>query len=111
MPVPGSPAAAGLDIAVVSRNGKTMTQHGMDVKGRLRFRNLSDATLTITCASGQEPFVVEGCADPVGNFTVPGGGARVVRIAESFKKGDSFVYSAQIDGTEAEDPVIIFDKP
>ena len=114
MPHPGSPAAptsGDLDITVVSRDGKTMTQHVMDPRGRLRFRNLSGGTLMITCTSGHPaPFLLEGCADAVSSFTVQGTEPKVVRIADGLHEGDSITYTAQIEGTTAEDPVVIFDR-
>jgi len=114
MPNPGSPAAptsGDLDITVVSREGKTMTQHVMDPRGRLTFQNLSGGTLTIICTSGHHaPFLVEGCANPVASFTVQGTEPKVVRIANGLNEGDSIKYTAQIEGTTAEDPVIIFDR-
>ena len=113
MPTPGTPAAplsGDLDIEVVSRDGRTMTRHAMALSGRLRFQNLAGGTLTVTCTSGQQPFVVEGCAEGVASFSVEGTAPKRVRIAAGFEVGDSIKYSAQIEGTTAEDPVIIFDR-
>jgi hypothetical protein len=114
MPTPGSPAApisGDLDITVVDRGGTTMTQHAMALSGRLTFQNLSGGTLTITCTSGHHaPFLVEGCANAVASFTVQGTEPKVVRIADGLDVGDSIKYTAQIEGTIKEDPVIIFDR-
>ncbi len=114
MPIPGTPGApisGDLHITVVSRGGRTMTQHAMALSGRLRFQNLAGGTLTVTCTSGHHaPFLVEGCADPVASFTVQGTEPKVVRIADGLDEGDSIKYTAQIEGTTAEDPVIIFDR-
>ena len=114
MPNPGSPAAptsGDLDITVVDRGGRTMTQHAMALSGRLRFQNLSGGTLTITCTSGHPaPFLVEGCAAAVASFTVQGTEPKEVHIADGLHDGGSIKYTAQIEGTTAEDPVIIFDR-
>jgi hypothetical protein len=113
MPNPGTPAPpeGDLDITVVNRGGRTMTQHAMALSGRLRFRNLAAGTLTVTCTSGHPaPFLVEGCHDPVAGFTVEGTETKVVRIAAGLDLGQSIKYTAEIEGTIAEDPVIIFDR-
>ncbi len=53
---------------------------------------------------------MEGCAEGVASFSVEGTAPKRVRIAAGFEVGDSIKYSAQIEGTTAEDPVIIFDR-
>lgn len=87
---------------------KTMTRHRMGYMGTLRFKNWSNLPLVITASEGN-PFLVQGCSDPVSSFTVTGGQEMSVKIHSSYG-GDAFTYSARIDGTEAEDPIVIIDR-
>lgn len=95
-------------IEVDKRGNKTMTRHRMGYKGNFRINNLSDQPLVITASQGA-PFKVQGCDDPVGSFPVPAGAEVSVKIHRSYDGGE-FTYSAQIEGTEAEDPIVIIDR-
>lgn len=95
-------------IDVDKRGTKTMTRHRMGYRGTLTFNNLSNAPLVITASDGA-PFEVQGCGDPVGTFSVPAGQETSVRIHGTYS-AEEFYYSARIEGTEAEDPIIIIDR-
>lgn len=109
MSMSGEPRKANLKLSVTVRDGKTMTQHRMGAEGTLSIRNESDEPLVITCVSGGEPFLEEGCSGPAAQFTVPGGGTKVVRIARGFDD-EAFAYSAQVGDSEPEDPIVILDR-
>lgn len=99
---------AGKTIDVDKRGNKTMTRHRMGYQGVLRFNNKSSQPLVVAASTGT-PFELPDCNDPVGQFTVPGGGQVSVKIHATYT-ADEFTYSAQIDGTEAEDPIVIIDR-
>jgi hypothetical protein len=109
MTTPG-PAGINLIIDLTVRNGKTMTRHHVGERSILTFHNDSDQTLVITCTSNQSPFLDGGCGNPTDEFSVPAGGSKAVRIADTIAFGQSFVYSARIGNTEAEDPIVIVDR-
>lgn len=87
---------------------KTMTRHRMGYLGTLRFKNWSNLPLVITASEGN-PFLLQGCGDAVNSFTVMGGQEVSVKIHSGYG-GDAFTYSARIEGTEAEDPIVIIDR-
>ena len=95
-------------IEVDKRGTKTMTRHRMGYKGNLRFNNLADKPCEITASAGK-PFKVPDCDDPVGSFSVPGGVEVSVKIHKLYDGGE-FTYSAQIQDTQAEDPIVIIDR-
>ena len=95
-------------IDVDKRGTKTMTRHRMGYRGTLTFKNLSNAPLVITASAGA-PFETQDCGDPVGTFSVPAGQEMSVKIHRTYS-GEEFSYSAQIEGTEAEDPIVIIDR-
>jgi hypothetical protein len=109
MQSPG-PAGYSLTIDVTVHEGKTMTRHHVGERSILTFHNDSGEPLVITCTSGQSPFLDGGCGSATAEFTVPAGGSKAVRIAETISRGDSFVYSARIGNSEPEDPIIILDR-
>jgi hypothetical protein len=109
MTTPGAPGInLALDLTV--RDGKTMTRHHAGERSILTFHNDSEEPLVITCTSDQTPFLDGGCGNPVASFTVPAGGTKAVRISDDVEFGESFVYSARIGNSEAEDPIIIIDR-
>lgn len=109
MMTPG-PAGYNYTIDVTVRDGKTMTRHHVGERSIITFHNDSNQALVVTCTSGQAPFLDGGCGDATAEFAVPAGGAKAVRIAESVAWGESFVYSARIGDSDAEDPIIILDR-
>ncbi len=109
MTTPG-PAGSNLIIDVTVLNGKTMTRHHIGERGILTFHNDSEQSLVITCTSGQSPFLDGGCGNPTNEFSVPAGGSKSIRIADTVDFGQSFVYSAKIGNSEPEDPIVIVDR-
>ena len=109
MTMPG-PASSTLTIDVTVRDNKTMTRHHVGRRGIIAFHNDSEESLVITCTSGESPFLDGGCGNPVSTFSVPAGGTKAVRIVDTLQEGQSFVYSAKIGNSEAEDPVVIVDR-
>jgi hypothetical protein len=95
-------------IDVDRRGNKTMTRHRMGFQGTLRFKNWSDRRLVVTASTGT-PFKVAGCSEAVASFPVEAGLEMFVRIHPGYLD-EEFSYSAQIDGTEAEDPIVIIDR-
>ncbi|MGH8203856.1 MAG: hypothetical protein ACREST_04555 [Steroidobacteraceae bacterium] len=104
----GNSDTADLEVWVAVRNGKTMTQYRIGERGALTFRNLSDQPLVISSPSGA-PFQEQECGDPVSTLTVPPGREKVVSISKNYCEKE-FLYSAQIGGSEPEDPVVIIDR-
>lgn len=91
--------------------GMTKSVRRARQNGRLIFNNrFNDKALTIECKDSPPPFVVEGCAGPQSKFTVPARGRLAVNISPSYAVGSQFAYSAQIEGSTAEDPIVVIDR-
>jgi hypothetical protein len=96
-------------IALEVHNGMTKTVHKIKQNGWLKFRNKSpDKTLTITSAN-EPPFLVPGQPGPQSGFVVQPNSHLNVQVASTYGIGDSFAYTAQIEGSTAEDPIVIVD--
>jgi len=100
-----------LSIEVEDYGGKTMTVHRIKQNGKIKFtnRNLVQP-LTISSPAADSPFVPEGCSNAVSSFVVPANDKMTVTIAPTYVLGMKFTYSAQINGTSAEDPIVIVDR-
>jgi hypothetical protein len=103
-------APTNITIALEVHDGMTKTVHRIKENGELKFRNKSKQNiLTITSDNKPAPFMVEGLKDPQSTFTVPADDKVTVRVASEYVFGTRFTYKAQIDGSEAEDPIVIVD--
>jgi hypothetical protein len=99
-----------ISIALEVHNGMTKTVYKIKQNGLLKFRNKShDKTLTIMSANEPLPFLVPGQSGPQSGFVVAENSNLTVQIAPSYGVGDWFAYTAQIEGSTAEDPIVIVD--
>lgn len=108
-PGDGSPVELNIELAVDS--GQTKTVHRLKLGGALRFKNGS-ATMALTIASPAEapPFILPDCPTAVSSFTVPPAGSRTVTISEAYGDRASFTYTARIEGSLQEDPIVIIER-
>jgi len=104
---------ADLTIHVVNDNGKTASRFSVPPGGQIKFVNDGAADMTIALKPNVNPGPVlcKGNNDnnPLTSFKVKAGKHDTVFVCKSFP-GDSFAYSAQIEGTVLEDPIIIIQK-
>jgi hypothetical protein len=114
MPTPSEPVdpdPADLSVELAVDLGQTKTVHRIRRGGTFEVRNGSpDATLTITSAAPDPPFVLSGCTSAVASFTVDPRSSTAVTISEAYVEGSSFTYAAQIEGSQAEDPIVIIER-
>jgi hypothetical protein len=114
MPTPSGPGEQGpidLTVELAVEMGQTKSVHRLRNGGKLKFKNSSQsAMLTITSPAPEPPFVLAGCTAGVSSFTVDPGSSRTVMISQAYDEGDSFSYAAQIEGSEAEDPIVIIER-
>ena len=97
-------------IALEVHDGMTKTVYKIKENGWLKFKNKSqDKTLTITSDNTPLPFLVEGEPPAVAGFVVEANSNLNVRIAPTYVEGNWFAYKAQIEGSTAEDPIVIVD--
>jgi hypothetical protein len=100
-----------LDIEVEAVNGKTMSVRHVKHGGKLRFNNKDRAKkLLIMSPAENPPFVTKESSDPVSWFEVPPGKPKVVTISPYYEPESRFPYTALIDGSAAEDPIVIIDR-
>ena len=101
----------------VDENNNTVSQFYVSKPEHLEFNNMGDKVLTIEVKKpvGVDVLCKKHDKDPVTGFTVaakgaPGGADKVkMYICDSYE-GDTFTYSAQIEGTGKEDPIIIIGR-
>jgi hypothetical protein len=111
MPTTEDTTAVDASVELDDYNGKTMTVHRMKRGGKMRFKNKNLRNeLLINSNSSPPPFIVEGSATPRSWFTVARDTPAIVTISDAYDVGMSFTYSAQINGTTAEDPIVIIDR-
>ena len=114
MPTPSDPGEHGhvdLEVELAVELGQTKSVHRIRRGGAFRFRNGSEtATLVIASPATEPPFVLEGCATAVSTFDVAPESSRTVTISEAYDDGASFSYTAQIEGSLAEDPIVIIER-
>ena len=97
-----------LAVELAVHQGATKTVLRIKRHGWLKFKNKShDKTLKITSENKPEPFLVDGHAES--EFVVDENSHKFVQVAPSYGIGTSFAYKAQIEGSEAEDPIVIVD--
>lgn len=80
--------------------------------GRLVFNNkFNDKALEIESDDDPAPFIVKGFATPQKKFTVKAHDAKfVVTINPDYDLGSQFAYSAKIEGSTPEDPIVVIDR-
>jgi hypothetical protein len=114
MPVPADPGEPGLvdlTIELAVEFGQTKTVHRIKKNGTLKVRNGSqDATLTIASPAPEPPFVLSGCTNGVSSFIVDPRSSKTVTISDAYDEGASFTYTAQIEGSQQEDPIVIIER-
>jgi hypothetical protein len=114
MPIPetpGDPGLVDLTIEVAVELGQTKTVHRVKKGGTLKIKNGSeDKILTIESPAELPPFVVPGCPDPVSEFTVQPADSVIVTISEAYDVYDRFTYTAQVEGSLPEDPIVIIER-
>lgn len=103
--------AADLSIEVSDVGGKTMTVHRIRQNGKLKFDNKNQTRpLMISSPAAEPPFIVDGEPDAVSWFVVDADDKEIVTIAPAYVVGTQFTYSAQVNGTTPEDPIVIVDR-
>ena len=108
---PAEPEVTDLSLELAVHKGMTKTVHRIKERGSLKFRNKSkDKILTIASEDDPPPFMVAGCANPQSTFDVPKNDSRTVTIASAYVVGTQFAYTATIDGSLPEDPIVIIDR-
>ncbi|HET8690779.1 MAG TPA: hypothetical protein VFM30_01465 [Steroidobacteraceae bacterium] len=111
MPTPSGPNHVDLSVELAVESGQTKSVLRIRKGGAFKFRNASETeTLTISSPAAEPPFVLDGCSTGVSSFDVPPHGSRTVTISEAYDDGASFSYSAQIEGSMAEDPIVIIER-
>lgn len=114
MPNPDPPESlldGDLDIELEVYQGKTMSVRRVRHGGKMRFNNKDGAKkLLIMSSAGDPPFVLSEGSTPVSWFEVPAGGQRFVWISSLYLPNSRFTYTAIIDGSSAEDPIVIVDR-
>lgn len=114
MPTPDNLEDLGLievSIEVAVESGQTKTVHRVKKGGSLKFKNGSkNKILTIKSPAPQPPFMVTGCADPVSEFTVERDSKKSVAISDAYDVGDMFTYTATIEDSSPEDPIVIIER-
>jgi hypothetical protein len=91
--------------------GVTKTVHRIRWCGKLVFVNrFNDVPLEIESEDSPPPFVVPGCAAPQSRFTVAAGHNLIVSVSEAYPVRSQFTYSAKLEGTTAEDPIVVVDR-
>lgn len=111
MPTPSGPGHADLSVELAVDSGQTKSVLRIRKGGAFEFRNASETeTLTISSPAAEPPFVLEGCHTGVSSFDVAPQSSRTVAISEAYDEDASFSYSAQIEGSEAEDPIVIIER-
>jgi hypothetical protein len=114
MPTPAGPDDAGsldLTIELAVASGQTKTVHRIKQGGSIKFKNGSQTgILTIASPAAEAPFVPPDCVNAVSSFEVGPGAGRTVTISEAYEVGASFTYTAQIEGSLQEDPIVIIER-
>jgi hypothetical protein len=108
---PSEPLEDGdLDLELESFNGKTMSVRRARFGGKLRFNN-KDGTqkLLVMSPAPTPPFVISDGQPPVSWFEVPAGQKKVVKISTTYAVNARFAYTTLIEGSAAEDPIVIVD--
>lgn len=100
-----------LDIEHRVYNGKTMSVRHVKRGGKLRFNNKDgERKLLIMSPAGNPPFVLSEGSTPVSWFEVRPEETKFVWISPLYGDDSWFTYTAIIDGSTAEDPVVIVDR-
>lgn len=108
---PGEPGLIDLTVELAVELGQTKTVHRIKKGGAFKVRNGSpDATLTIASPAPEPPFVLSGCTSGVSSFVVDPRSSKTVTISEAYDEGASFTYTAQIEGSQPEDPIVIIER-
>jgi len=114
MPIPADPGDSGLidlTIELAVEFGQTKTVHRIKKGGTLKVKNHSpDKLLTIASPAPEPPFVLEGSTSAVSSFDVDPRDTETVTISEAYDVGESFTYTAQIEGSQPEDPIVIIER-
>lgn len=111
MPIPSGPGHVDLSVELAIESGQTKSVLRIRKGGAFEFRNASETEiLTISSPAAEPPFVLEGCNTGVASFDVPPDSNRIVTISEAYDDGASFSYTAQIEGSQAEDPIVIIER-
>ena len=114
MPTPSDPGEQGqvdLTVELAVELGQTKSVHRLKKGGAFKFKNSSQsATLTIASPAPEPPFVLAGCNTGVSSFNVDPHSSKTVTISEAYDEGASFSYSAQIEGSQADDPIVIIER-
>jgi len=114
MPVPtdpGDPGLVDLTIELAVESGQTKTVHRIRKGGAFRVKNHSpDKILTIASPAAEPPFVPSGYTNAVSSFDVDAHDSKTVTISEAYDVGASFTYTAQIEGSQPEDPIVIIER-
>lgn len=114
MPTPDPPESlldGDLDIEVEVHEGKTMSVRHVKHGGKLRFNNKDGVKkLLVLSSATNPPFVLSEGSDPVSWFEVTAGGQKFVWISPRYLADSRFTYTALIDGSRAEDPIVIVDR-
>ena len=114
MPTPNSsePLVDGdLEVELASYNGKTMSVRRIKFGGKLRFNNKKNPKkLLIMSPAADPPFVLAPGATAVSWFEVGPKDTRDVHVSDVYQPVTQFTYTAVIDGSGAEDPIVIIDR-
>lgn len=111
---PDSSEPADLTIEVQAHDDKTLTVHRIKRGGIIKFHNRDRVhPLTITAlvkSVDADPFIPPDNCDAVSQFRVDPNSHLNVKIANEFDLFAWFYYSAEIQGSAAEDPIVIVDR-
>ncbi len=100
---------ARLKIRVHEKNGKTVSKFGTANLDKVIFQNNGSQALAVTIegATASDSPLCDLDGDPVPTFNVPKNRSKVHSICGDWNE---FKYTAQITGTQAEDPVVIIER-
>lgn len=105
------PAPMMLSFNLEVHEGMTKTAFRLKERGSLKFTNKSeDKPLQVRSDAKAPPFEVPGVSTPQSGFTVPPGSTLSVTIAAAYEVGSRFTFSSQIEGSKAEDPIVIIER-
>jgi hypothetical protein len=108
---PAEPAATSLSFDLEVHKGRTKTSFRIKERGTLKIKNKSlDRALRIESDDDPAPFIVEDCTNPQSGFTVNADSKMNVTIAEAYVAGMRFTFTSTIDGSIADDPIVIIER-
>ena len=108
---PGEPGLVDLLVEVAIERGQTKTVRRVKKNGTIKFNNvLNDVSLTISSPSTRPPFVLPDCATAASEFTVQARDHLTVTISDAYDVGERFSYTAELEGSMPEDPIVIIER-